>query len=45
MQNSAQDICRFHYSQIPSIMCNVRCGGSVGRDGQLELNSCGYTIS
>ena len=24
MHNSAQDICRFHYSQMPSIMCNVK---------------------
>ena len=30
---------------VGSIMWNVMCGGSIGRDGQLELNSCGYTIT
>ena len=33
------------YNNVSSIICNVTCGASIGRDGQLELNSCGYTIT
>ena len=29
--------------EIDNLLSNVRCGG--GTDGQLQINSCGYTIS